>query len=449
MNISNDENKWRLIMDIKTEVVVIGGGPSGACAAIAAARLGSDVVLIEKAGFCGGMATLASVPAFPQYTDGSKNIAKGLALEIRDKMVETNKTLKVKDGAWQPIDPEVLKTVYDNLLKEAGVRVLYHTTLIGVTEENGSVQSIQIESLGGAHELFGEYFIDCTGNAELVAKTECKTYYGDQNNQVQAPTLCFRLGNVDTDKYQTYLEHSGDNGNLTMAVSRAKEQDDFDITEHHVCGAIIQSDGVVGMNFGHEYEVNPLDPVAISLAEMEARAKLPKLVTFMRNYVPGFENAALISSGPSIGLRETRRIIGHYLLNEEDYYLRNIPEDVIGVSAYPIDIHSSSFAQNTEHNHKEYYTSRYGIGEYYGIPYRCLIPKELVNVGVAGRAISADRKTHGSVRLMNTCQITGQAVGTAASLLVGSGKSMIDVSIEVLQETIRDNDGFIPEIKVS
>ena len=289
-----------------------------------------------------------------------------------------------------------------------------------------------------------EYFIDCTGNAELVALADGDLNFGDEDSNVQALTLCFRLGNVDTKRYLKYLEKTGNDGNLTAAVNEAKKLDDFNIQEIKVAGAINQQKGIVGMNFGHEYEVNPLDPFELSQAEVRARGKLDVLVNFMKKYVPGFEEARLIGSGPSIGVRETRRIIGHYQLTEDDYYKRSVPYDVVALSNYPIDLHSATFNEKEEGENKEYYNSRYNKGEYYGIPYRSLIPIGFKNVGVAGRTISADRKIHGSCRLMNTCILTGQAVGTAATLLVGTSSDLIQVSMEKLQEVLVTDNMYIP-----
>ncbi len=436
-------------MNLKADILVVGGGPAGACAAIAAARRGADVILVEKGGFCGGMATQASVPAFSPYSDGRDLISKGLALEIKDRMLGLQPDLTVSDRDWQPIDPEALKTVYDDLLQEAGVRVLYHTLLSQVIREVNQVKEVILEAMCGRIRVAADYFIDCSGNADLIAQTGVQSAFGDEYKKVQALTLCFRLGRVDTDRFRDYMNETGDGGNLKLAVAKAKVNHDFDIDEHHVAGAIIQNDGIVGMNFGHEYDINPLDPFELSRAEMEARRKIPKLVTFLKKYVPGFEQAIVISSGPSIGIRETRRIIGHKSLVEEDYYKRNIPQDVIAVSAYPIDVHSGTFNDSEAGKNEEYYRSRYDIGEYYGIPYGALVPKALDNVGVAGRILSADRKTHGSARLMNTCQLTGQAIGTAAALLSGSGKRFIELDIHRLQEALREDGGFIPTRQVA
>lgn len=434
-------------MRLKTQVVVIGGGPSGVCAAVAAARHGADVILIEKEAYCGGMATAASVPAFSPYSNGGNIISDGMAMEIKSRMIAISPELEADNRKWQPIDPEALKRVYDDMLTEAGVNVLYHSVLVDVTVVEQCVKEVVIESVCGKIEIEAQYFIDCTGNAELIYKTGIESLFGDERNRVQALTLCFRLGNVDITEYKKYLEETGNDGNLNEAVKKAKQLGDFDIKEEKVCAAIIQNSCVVGMNFGHEYEVNPLNPFDLSVAEMEARRKIPQLLRFIKKYVPGFEKAQLVSSGPNIGVRETRRVIGHYQLNEKDYYNRTVPNDVIAISCYPIDLHPVAFEENKKGRIDEYNESRYNKGEYYGIPYRTLIPLELINVGIAGRTISADRKTHGSVRLMNTCQLTGQAIGTAAALLVDTKTAMIDVSIYRLQEILRGDGCNIPQIE--
>ncbi len=426
------------------DIIVAGGGPAGIGAAIAAARNNSKVLLIEKAGYLGGMATNASVPAFCPYTDGRKVTIGGIGLEVLNAMKREsyespfydNKPGRQKAYDWVPIDPEVLKRVTEQLVVESGCSLLLHTIVTDVTEENGTLTSVRIHNKGGNSSLKARYYIDCTGDADLVALAGRDYEYGDQEGLVQAGTLCFRIANLDTERFMRYVEEVGEDGNLSVAVGKAKQNNDFIEGERYVAGIALQADGVAGLNFGHVYHLNPLDGTDLTRAELEARAKLPRLMDFLRKYVPGAEEAVLISSGPVIGLRESRRICGEYRLTGADYYNRATFEDTIARYSYPIDIHAATPQQDDYGKDREYVTSKYQEGEAYTIPYRSLIPIGSNNLLVAGRTISCDRSMMASVRVMPACFATGEAAGTAAALCCNSNIFCKQLDIKQLQSRL-------------
>ncbi len=425
------------------DVIVAGAGPAGIAAALAAARKGADVLLVESYGFAGGMATQAVVPALSPYSDGDTVLVRGIALEIRNAMVELCPELEENLKNWQPVDPEIFKIVLDRKLKESGVRTLFHSHITGVEREGAEILNLRVSSRLGERKITARRYIDCTGDASLVAWSGGEFLLGDGENRVQALTLCFRLANVDLEAFRAYKEESGDGGNLLKAVERARGKGDFPFSESKVCAAIIQRDGTVGMNFGHSYNVNPLDPEQLTRAEMESRRQIYPLTEFMRRYVPGFSRAIVISSGPVIGIRETRRIVGESCITAEDYQNRAYPSDSIGISNYPLDVHSSNPAQR-EKQENAYQASRYGKGEFYGIPYRTLLPKGYDNLIVAGRSLSSDRLINGSCRLMNTCMAMGQAAGTAAVLSLKEDCAMRVLDRGLLVATLRVDGQYLP-----
>jgi hypothetical protein len=435
------------------DVLVAGGGPSGVGAAVAAARNGAKVLLIEKYGFLGGMATAASVPAFCPYTDGEKVIIKGIGLEVLEAMKKESKfDSPVKDKKelikrmydWVPIDAEVLKRVLDNMVIDSGCKVIFHTSVSDVIYENDTVKAIMVENKEGKNIIDCKTIIDCTGDADIVVKAGGQYEYGDENDLVQAVTLCYRISNINMEALVRYFKESGDTGNLTKAVERARKNGDFNFNEKHVAGFSIQNEGVAGLNFGHVYEINPLKAEDLTRAEIESRRNIPAMLDFLRKYVPGLENAVLTSSGPMVGIRETRRIIGEYRLTVKDYFNRTEYEDTIARYAYPIDVHASTPRDVVFHDKDdEYITSKYKPGESYSIPYRALLPKGLKNVIVAGRPLSADRAMHGSFRVMPACFATGQAAGTAAAICSTENIELRQINIGKLQKLLKEQGAFL------
>lgn len=437
------------IYDKKYDVIVAGGGPSGIAAAIAAARNHASVLLIERYGFFGGMATNASVPVFCPYSDGEKSVIRGIGLEVLEAMKSRaweepfiDRGFSMYKLDWRAIDPEILKRVLDEMIQKSGCKILLHTLVEDVEVLNGEVKGIYVVNKEGRFKIRSKFYIDCTGDADLVTRAKGAFEYGDENGLVQGVTLCFRLANVDSAKYLKYKDEVSETGNLNVAVDRARKNNDFPFPENDVATFKLQHKSIAGINFGHVFEINPLKAEDLTRAEIEARKKIPELINFLNKYVPGLENAVLASSGPFIGIRESRRIVGEYRLTKNDYINRTIFEDTIARYAYPIDIHASTSKDIITENN-EFYTLRYKQGESYGIPYRALLPKGLENIIVAGRTLSSDRAMQGSFRVMPCCFATGQAAGTAAALCSVEEKSFRSIQIDKLKNLLREQDAYI------
>lgn len=435
-------------MKEKYDVIVAGGGPSGVAAAVAASRNGCNTLLIEQEAYFGGMATLASVPAFGPFTNGVQDLIGGIGREIIEELKNDGykspfydrKPDRIEGIDWYPIDPEHLKRVLDDLVKDSGCDVLFHTTVTEVRSQDGKIEAVRVFNKGGFKWIGANYFIDCTGDGDLAAMAGATWEYGDKNGRVQAGTLCFRVANMDVKRFMDYVNKEGETGNLSVATEKAKRDGRFPLSETKVGGMSLQADGIAGLNFGHVYDLKPLDPWNKSQAEMEARRNLPELITFLREYVPGMETCVLASSGPYLGIRESRRIRGSYTLTKVDYLNRADFPDAIAYYSYPIDIHASMPDEGAE-NEKLYQNSKYRNGECYGIPYRCLIPEGFKNLAVAGRIISADRAMMSSVRIMSPCFATGQAAGTAAALGLKAGIDLDKIDTDILRKWLRGAAG--------
>lgn len=427
------------------DVIVAGGGPAGVAAAVSGARCGAKVLLVEQAGYLGGMATNAKLPAFCIFTNGKDLLVGGVGLEILEAMKERmwrSPFYDYKPGRsfeydWVPIDAEALKSVLDEIVLKSGCELALHTTLAEVCRNGRNVTGLRLVTPAGIQEVSADQYIDCTGNAVLASGAGAECLRGDRQGRVQAATLCFQVANFDTERFLAYAAETSENGNLSKASARAIADGRFTAGETQVAGIALTTPGTATLNFGHIFDFDPFTSEGMTRAEVEGRRKLPELLAFLREYVPGAEKAELISSGPVIGVRESRRIVADYMLTRADYDRRADFPDAVGYYAYPIDLHAARQEEGAMSGHGDYETSRYAPGERYGIPYRSLIARDLDNVLAAGRIIGADRAMQASVRVMPACFLTGQAAGTAAALCVRGGQSLRELNADQLRRTLR------------
>lgn len=432
-------------MKASYDVIVAGGGPAGTAAAVSAARSGADTLLVEKAGYLGGMATDGHIPAFCTFTDGKQLQVGGIGLEILQAMkarMWRSPFYDEKPGRdfeydWVPIDAEVLKQVLDTLVQGSGCDLALHTTLAEVRSEGRRVTALRLATPAGMQEVTAAQYIDCTGNALLAYGAGAQCLCGDAQGAVQAASLCFQIANFDTERFLRYAKEENENGNLSKASARAIADGRFPTGETHVAGIALAAPGTATLNFGHIFDFDPFTAEGMTRAELAGRHMLPGLLAFLREYVPGAEQAVLIGSGPSIGIREGRRIAADYMLTRADYDRRADFADAIGYYSYPIDMHAARQSEGAMTGHGDYETSRYAPGERYGIPYRSLIVRDLDNLLAAGRIIGADRAAQASVRVMPACFLTGQAAGTAAALCARQKADLRKLNPETLRSALK------------
>lgn len=437
------------------DIIVAGGGPSGVAAAVSASRCGADTLLVEQAGYLGGMATNAGIPAFCTFTDGQKLQVGGVGLEVLEAMkaqMWRSPFYDEKPGRdfnydWVPIDVEALKRVLDDVVQSSGCGLALHTTISEVRHSGRTVTAVRLATPSGIREVSAGQYIDCTGNALLVHGAGAECLCGDEQGRVQAATLCFQVANFDTERFLAYARAEGEggpeNGNLSKASARAIADGNFPAGETHVGGIALTTPGTATLNFGHVFDFDPFTTEGMTRAELEGRKALPELLAFLRRYVPGAEQAQLIGSGPSIGVREGRRIVADYMLTRADYDARADFDDAIGYYSYPVDLHAAVRSEGAMSGHGDYETSRYAPGERYGIPYRSLLPRDLDNVLAAGRTIGADRAVQASVRVMPACFLTGQAAGTAAALCVREGRGLRELSAAALRQALKSGGALL------
>lgn len=410
------------------DVCVVGGGPAGMAAAVTAARQGRRVYLAEALGCMGGLGTAGGVPLFMTFGDGIHFHAEGFGREVLDRHGAEG---VIHDGP-RYINAERLKRIYDDQLGEAGVAFSFFTELIGVERVAGRVQAAIFHGKSGLFAIEAAIFVDATGDGDLSAEAGAGVMIGDDEGTVMPATLCSAWAGIDWERFRA----SGDNPR--QILFKAFEDGVFRQNDPHHTGINPTGNHLGGGNMGHLFRLNPLDERSLSDGMVEGRRQAVEFQRYYNRYITGYEAAELTHTASVPGIRESRRIVGDYVLNLADYQARASFDDEIGRYCYGIDIHPASTTPAAQEEFKRLnFGMHYQPGESYGIPYRALVVKGLDNLLVAGRCLSCDRYIQASIRVMPGCFITGQAAGLAAALAAGSGETR-RIDPAELQARLRD-----------
>ncbi|MDD5483989.1 MAG: FAD-dependent oxidoreductase [Kiritimatiellae bacterium] len=427
------------------DILVAGGGPAGVAAALTAARQGCSVRLVEAHSCLGGMGTAGMVPAFMQFTDGVNFLAGGIGREILDALQKANGTIRagilpLASSSGTEIKAEVLKRVYDALLTESGTAFTFHSRLVDVIAENGCVREAVCAGKSGLFAVRAKVFIDGTGDGDLAAFAGAPYEKGDAEGNMMPGTLCSLWAGIDWEKVE-----KGGLGAGNRRIEEAFKDKIFTLEDRHLPGMCRVGGTLGGGNIGHTFNLDGTDEESLTAAYLWGRKSLREYERYYKEYLQGFENMELVATGSLLGVRETRRIAGDYILNVNDFKSRAVFKDEIGRYSYPVDIHiARPDKESYEKFTKEIASLRLGPGESYGIPYRILTPKKLANVLVAGRCVSADRAVQASIRVMPGCYITGQAAGMAAALMVQRQTDCRGVDVSELQSRLKVMGAFLP-----
>ena len=398
----------------RSEVLVVGGGPAGVGAALAAARTGAKTTLVEHYGFLGGMWTAGLLnPILDHHEKG------GIVAELLERLRDAGKLV---EGPRTNFDNEYLKYLLDRMMLDADVEVRLHRSATDAIVSGDRVQGIITESKSGREALLADVVIDCTGDGDVCARAGVPYTLGNEDGEMQSVTLFFMLANV---KYRQ-LSHGTDIHDLLQAASEKyglgyvvpyKTPSFFEVpqTDHAVVQIV------------HLHGVNGTNADDLSHAEIGARQQLQETLTAMQ-HVPEFAGVELVTSGPHIGVRETRHIQGRYRLVEDDLLAGRAFDDGICWTRFSIDIHGAPGKNGTM-------TIQGGRVEPYQIPYRSLVPVNREGLLMAGRCISGSSVAHASFRVTGDCVAMGQAAGTAAAIAVRDGivPSEIDPAALVAQ----------------
>ena len=416
------------------DVIVVGGGVAGCMAGFAAARLGARTLIVEKYGFLGGSLTNAGVGPMMTFHAGARQVVNGLPQEMVGRLIQKNASCgHIEDttgyaSSVTPFDAEAMKLVLDEMAEECGAELLFHATLTGVEKTEGKITAVKVQTRGGEMTLFGRVFVDASADGALSFEAGAKTLLGrDSDGLCQPMTANMKVSGVDIERLKAEIRANPENFNvldlgsldraprLSMAgfykeFNKAKAEGLLSTEREDVLLFETANKGEVIVNTTRVIKLNPTDPWDLSRAEREGRRQAAELIRFFRKSCAGFENAVLISTGTQIGVRESRRVAGEYMLTAEDLLSSRHFEDTVALGGYPIDIHNPTGAK-TETTHLK-------PGQFYYIPYRSLVVKDFANLLVAGRCLSATHEAGAAIRVTPIAMATGQAAGAAAALSV-------------------------------
>ncbi len=412
----------------KYDLVVIGGGFAGVAAALAAARAGTRVLIVEKSNCFGGAAVNSLVnPFMPYWTeiDGERvDLSAGIFKEICDRLKDRNAM------SGKSFLEEELKYILNQMVLKANIDVLFHAYIFKAEKRGEKISSITVAAKSGEMRIEADYFIDATGGAQLSYLAECPTVLGRaSDNLCQPMTLCFRLGNVDVEKFYASKEQ------LNIEYAKSLAAGEFINPRENILVFKTPIKNVLHFNTTRVVKKNPVSPKEVTEAEIIARRQVHEVYEFMKKHADGLEDSFLMMTAAEIGVRESRMIVGDYVLTEED--CRNCVkfEDAIAACNYDIDIHNPE-GSGTSH----YYFPK---GEYYTIPYRALIPKGASNILVAGRCISSDHGAQASYRIMPVVCCIGEAAGSAIALAAKNNCSTREINTSELQNLLKNSGAFI------
>ena len=426
----------------KYDLVVVGGGLTGVAAAVAAARQGLSVLLAEQAGCLGGALSGNLIyPFMPFSTCPEPGVRKDLSAGIFSEMYLRSQAITAKIGPASftypkpsmnvpssSICPEHFKFALDDMVQEAGVDVLYHVTLSHVKTEGRNLRCAYFASKSGILELEADFFIDSTGDGDLLAFAGCDFQLGRESDGLSQPmTTCFRVANVDIDQIKW--------PEVQAAYLHWKEQGKITNPRENVLvfWGNGMGDGILHFNTTRVTHHDPTDPLSLSQAETKARGQVREMLEFFRTF-PAFKNATIISTA-AIGVRESRKLKGEHILTAQELMDCTKFDDAIALGNYDIDIHNPA-GTGTSH----YY---FAPGDYYSIPYRSLLPKEFDNLLVGGRCISATHEAQASIRIMPICATTGEAAGIAAAVAKNTGTNTHTLDVSKVQSILRINGAAI------
>lgn len=436
------------------DVAVIGGGPGGVPAAVAAARNGAKVILVERSGFLGG--TAASGLGFLSYLDRKGHpVLGGIPAEIMERLEALHGTLGHNrcpvHNSITPVNPEMVKLALLDMCCESGVELLLNCEAIDVNVDSGRMKSVTVFGKCTYVEIDAPIVIDATGDGDIGYMAGLEYVKGQESTGVMQPsTLMFTVGNVNMDKFFTYIKEnpeeiimpdSYDSGytpeffrrtrghcfiGLPGIIKKASDAREYHIPRDRFIYITSPVDGQLAINSTRIVNMDATDPRELTRGMIEGHRQVKELFTMMRKYIPGFEECDLVAIAPTLGIRETRhfkclkRLTGDILINGE------IPEDTIGLGAYNIDIHSGTGST----------IDLKSIEKPFGMPMGCMLPVGIKGIILTGRSIDADTVAFGSVRVMGTCMALGEAAGVCAALAAGKGVSPDEVRIEDIRRQL-------------
>jgi hypothetical protein len=421
--------------DSSIDLLVIGGGAAGSSAALAASRAGINVMLVEEMGFLGGTATSTYVtPMMKSMLSDGSILGGTLYREVLARMEHQGYAATNFDGNPGWFSPEWMKFILDDMMEEAGVKVLFHASFFESKVADGQIQSIKVLTRGGMKQLSAKFYIDATTDASVAAASGVACELG-QDGIHQALSHRFIMAGVEIEKFATWLQHIDpdrnvspvhrtDKGDILLTTAYTSEDKPWALrgifmdaivnkvlkvqdAEYFQIFTIPGQKGAVSFNCPRIYSkkpLSPLNPIDISYAQMMGRKQIRRLAAFCKKYFPGFEGAYISNVAPNIGVRDSRRIKGKYTLTADDILSARKFDNAVAQCNYPIDVHAAT-------KEMEGGLKYLGENDYYEIPLECLEVNEVDNLLVVGRTISAEFAAQASLRVQPTCWSMGESAG--------------------------------------
>ena len=421
------------------DVVVVGSGSAGTTAAIAAARTGAKTLLVERFGFLGGTSTQVLDTFYGFYTPGSVaykvvgGIPDDVVAGLRGYHAAFERPNSFGAGTGITYDPSLLKIVWETLALQAGVRLLYHSFCTDVVVENGRITGVILDGKRGLLKINARVVVDCSGDADVCHWAGVPYERAGEIDPAQTLTTTFRMVNVDTTKAQAFGKKA-----LWQKMEEAAASGQYQLPRREGSWHITTQFGVIHTIMTRVADVDGTDPIALTTAEIEGRRQAWEYARFLRDCIPGYENAALSWLSHPIGVRETRRIYGAYRLTREDCLTGRKFPDAVGACGAPIEDHHAGADTDWVY---------LPDGMTYDIPYRTLVPQSVTGLLVAGRCFSATHDAHASCRSMAQTMTMGQAAGTAAALALKEDTMPHELEITLLQERLQQMGAKFGEIR--
>lgn len=423
-------------LELTPDVLVCGGGLAGAMAAVAAARQGAQVLLVERYGFLGGNATGGAVAQFNSWqTASGRLVIAGLAREVVERLraygaAGEHQVFVMSTGhKMDRIEyaPEVLKLVLDDMILEAGVQPLLHANVLDVEVADGRIHAVRVLTKSGVLSLCPRVLVDTTGDIDVLHRAGARFLELEEGDQLQPATMMFRFGPIDCTRFDALAP-----ADLTALARRGYETGELARAALHAARDPYSSDAWFNIS---RLAIDATDVTALSRAEIEGRRQAWRAAGYLRRAVPGCEAGLLQAFATQVGIRETRRVHGDHVLTAEELCQPTAFDDGIAAGAYPIDIHPASGG--------ELIYTPLGPDHAYQIPYRSLLPQGLRNALVAGRGISATHEALAAIRVMTISMAVGQAAGIAAALACAADGDVRAIEAGPLRRVLLDQGALL------
>ncbi len=423
----------------ETDVLVVGSGPGGLSAALAAAREGVKTMLVERYGCFGGVITQAMVGTVAWYRTNEKVVdAGGIGVEFEQRAKEMEASLPI--FLYQVLDTEKFKFIADQMVEEAGIVPLLHCQTVNAIMEGSTIKGVITESKSGRQAILAKRVIDATGDADLACRAGAP-YRIDPKHELEGVTVNFGCSGVDIQRFLDYTlnnpssiadwgDRSGEKEEaefstyLVEPFDKAKQAGEIpeDVRMESYWGSFTDAGEIPNLNAIHMSDIDSTDVWDLTRAEIEGRQQVMWAVDALKKYTPGFEKARLRTIGSSLGARESRKIIGEYNITEQDVLNQARFEDSIGIFPEFLDGAGIAIMPST--------------GRYFHVPYRITLPQKVENLLVAGRCVAGDKVSHAATRQMMCCTVTGQGAGVAAAVSLKDGVTCREVDVSRVQKAL-------------